>query len=1241
MSIPSTDAPTAPGQGFLSFFIADADSDQIIRSLGPGDVVEAADFQDRNVTLAAIPSGAGPEIGSVELILGSLSRVENVSPYALFGDSNGDFVGTTGFTSGPQTLEVKVFSGANKSGTQLDSFEVPFTFGETSSGGGDDPPADVLADDFDQIVFHFDGNNNDPDDIAAIPVAALLALAGGVEEKTSFFYGNNLAEANSNGRLEDLDAGADFARGLGVSAYSYQAGIAEATAELVEILNSGQKVLMLEGGPMEAAYRALEQTDPSNLPNITLLSHSSWNENRSVINNPSDPTLTEARTWSDIRSDFPTVTMIDIRDQNDGNNNDSGFNNRNWDWLDSTEVPEFQAARQIMDEAGSTKTNDPSDAGMLFYALTGIENGTPQDAQSFLENSGAFNGDLPDLSIRNRRVEEGEGAVLRFRLDLSEASDEAVTVAYRTQDSTAKAGQDFVAESGVVTFAPGETRAFVEIDVVNDEIEESEERLLLKLSSATGATIIDDVAIGRIENDDQGGAPLPGLSVNNRRVEEGGGVTTRFRIDLSEPSNQEVTVDYFAQASTAKAGSDFIAESGSVTFAAGETRAFVEIDIVNDDLAEEEERFLFKLENAQGAGLLDAVASGWIEDDDLVPAGDEVEATLPHFETIRSGAYQSSPNADFPEVTPTTRLVQENDFGQGGFQGHGWGGVNPQMYRGFDYQGRDREIGEPVGSGPTLTVNAGMTTQQIEAVIDSAPTGATVLFEAGTYWLTQSIDVQRGDLHIKGASEASVILRADAITDGHVFDVSKGINGKLGPEEAILVTGSLAPVAADDRVVALASVAGVKAGDFIEFTYNNSGDLNTRITGNGDSFNKLSSLVEIAAVDSVAKTVTLKEKAGMDYDPDWSGGNAEVRVYDQDDFIHNLVISDMTIRYMEDSDYAQIVDPHDLFNYNSSDYGGAYDNKASAIHLQGVHESDILNLTVENAGSLGIWVSAGYQVGIQNYTFDGSQNLGGGGNGYGLLLDDSFYGDYEGLRIGGENDEGLIAATRHAVVFGYSSSAAYNNIHIEFTNSNIDFHGGADFGNIYYVEIIDMTQMDHYNFGVMDDRFVLDGLYYNKIQNTYIFDQVRAHEEGPIPNYVGSLVPGQEDGQGHWANNGIASPYVDVVYMSAKGGEVRTFGKDDEIHSGVGDDDIWGGNGEDDFLFYNRNGTDRIHDFEGGDRIGVAIGVNGTDSDTAADVAARASQSGDHTVIDLGAGHSVTLMNVQAGSLEESDFFVF
>ena len=233
-----------------------------------------------------------------------------------------------------------------------------------------------LIDKFGKIIFHFDGNNNDPDDIAALPIAAMLVNSANLQADTAFFYGNNLSEKNEDFKVDKMRKSAEFAEKLGVDTFDYQSNIGATTDELVKIFNSGEKVLSIEGGPMEAVYRALEKTSSQNRQNITLLSHSWWNENRDVITRPG---VTQARTWSDLKKDFPEVTFIDIDDQN------PGFFDDGWNWLDNQNDPVLKEARELMID--SNKRNDPSDAGMLFYALTGQENANPYDAKAFFEDN--------------------------------------------------------------------------------------------------------------------------------------------------------------------------------------------------------------------------------------------------------------------------------------------------------------------------------------------------------------------------------------------------------------------------------------------------------------------------------------------------------------------------------------------------------------------------------------------------------------------------------------------------------------------------------------------------------------------------------------------------------------------------------------------------------------------------------------------------------------------------------------
>lgn len=73
--------------------------------------------------------------------------------------------------------------------------------------------------------------------------------------------------------------------------------------------------------------------------------------------------------------------------------------------------------------------------------------------------------------------------IATFDVTLSQASTATVSVRYQTADGTAKAGRNYLASTGVITFAPGETRKTVSITVLPDPSMGSDLVFSLLLSS--------------------------------------------------------------------------------------------------------------------------------------------------------------------------------------------------------------------------------------------------------------------------------------------------------------------------------------------------------------------------------------------------------------------------------------------------------------------------------------------------------------------------------------------------------------------------------------------------------------------------------------------------------------------------------------------------------------------------------------------------------------------------------------
>jgi hypothetical protein len=90
--------------------------------------------------------------------------------------------------------------------------------------------------------------------------------------------------------------------------------------------------------------------------------------------------------------------------------------------------------------------------------------------------------------------------IMKFPVTLNKKSAQTVTVNYTTQDGTAKADSDYVAQSGTVTFAPGIKRSVISIIINGDKIQEPDETFNVVLSDPVNANFNDSVATGTIIN---------------------------------------------------------------------------------------------------------------------------------------------------------------------------------------------------------------------------------------------------------------------------------------------------------------------------------------------------------------------------------------------------------------------------------------------------------------------------------------------------------------------------------------------------------------------------------------------------------------------------------------------------------------------------------------------------------------------------------------------------------------------
>lgn len=225
----------------------------------------------------------------------------------------------------------------------------------------------------------------------------------------------------------------------------------------------------------------------------------------------------------------------------------------------------------------------------------------------------------PTISIGDATVVEGTAAaptVLGFPVTLSAPSGRVVTAQFATSDGTATAGEDYTAKTVTVSIPEGANGATVHVNVAADNLDEPDETLTGTISTLANADPGDSTATGTVQNDD-----VPSVSIGSVAITEtDASQTVGFPVTLSNPSTRTITVEYATADDTAKAGSDFTAASGTVTFAPGETAKSIGVEILGDTVAEQGEAFAVTLSAPAAATLGTAIGIGGITDDDTPAA---------------------------------------------------------------------------------------------------------------------------------------------------------------------------------------------------------------------------------------------------------------------------------------------------------------------------------------------------------------------------------------------------------------------------------------------------------------------------------------------------------------------------------------------------------------------------------------------------------------------------------------------
>lgn len=260
----------------------------------------------------------------------------------------------------------------------------------------------------------------------------------------------------------------------------------------------------------------------------------------------------------------------------------------------------------------------------------------------------ADNDEAPTFAIADVQVTEG-GAV-ELTVTLSAPSGRQIELDYTTADGTALAGTDYAATSGTLTMPAGSTAVSFPVQTVADALFETDEKLFVNLISPVNATPADAQAQVTITDHNQ----PPALSISDVTVTEKTGetVTAELTVSLSAPSGRTTTVSYATADGTALAGSDYTADSRTITIPAGATTATIAIEVLGDDVDELDETFRVVLSNPVAATLADAEGTVEVHDND------EARLTVADVEVTEGGEGVTEAVFTVRLSTPSDRQVR-------------------------------------------------------------------------------------------------------------------------------------------------------------------------------------------------------------------------------------------------------------------------------------------------------------------------------------------------------------------------------------------------------------------------------------------------------------------------------------------------------------------------------------------------------------------------------------------------------
>jgi hypothetical protein len=193
-------------------------------------------------------------------------------------------------------------------------------------------------------------------------------------------------------------------------------------------------------------------------------------------------------------------------------------------------------------------------------------------------------------------VDEGAGFVT-LTVTRSGGLGFVATVHYETSDESAVAGKNYVASSGNLTFAPGETSKDINISIIDEGDADPTLQFVVTLSDLNGTSFVggqSTATVNILDND----ANTFRFAQANYTVSEGdGSVVLTVNVVRSGDPAQVISVDFVTIDGTAKDGLKYTRTEGRLTFGANVTSQTITVPIIDEPFIEGTTNFNVVLSN--------------------------------------------------------------------------------------------------------------------------------------------------------------------------------------------------------------------------------------------------------------------------------------------------------------------------------------------------------------------------------------------------------------------------------------------------------------------------------------------------------------------------------------------------------------------------------------------------------------------------------------------------------------------